>query len=168
MDLPDELKIPDDTIEQLQKPGILRKYIEEGKSLQDIIGYSDDLMQKLYTTAYNIFQEGRYQESQDAFLFLTTLNPFVYGYWLGLAMSYQFLEEYEQAVLSYECAVNVEPLNPVPYYYSACCHYLLNQKAEALHDLQLLDEKAKKQSHEEKEIVAKAKALREKIMRSKQ
>jgi type III secretion system low calcium response chaperone LcrH/SycD len=162
MDYPEELKIPDDTIEQLQKPDVLRKYIEEGKSLQDIIGYSNELMQKLYSAAYDIFQEGRYQESQDAFLFLTTLNPYVYAYWLGLAMSYQFLEEYEQAVLAYECASSVEPDRPFPYYYRAGCHYLLNEKTEALYTLDLLEEKSSVHP-EEKELFEKGKKLRERI-----
>jgi len=127
MELPDELKIPDDILEKLRRPDELRKSIEEGKCLREILGYSDELMESLYQAARRVFQEGRYTEAQDAFLFLTTLNPFVYAYWLGLGMAYQYLEDFEQAILSYECASKVEPESPIPLYYEGVCHGLVNE-----------------------------------------
>src|SRR5581483_1350690 len=108
MDLPDELRIPDDVLEKLQEPETFRKYIEEGKSLQEIIGYSDELMEEMYQAACQVFREGHHQEAEDAFLFLTTINPYVYAYWLGLGMSYHLLEEYEQAILGYDCAMALD------------------------------------------------------------
>ena len=141
MELPEELKIPDDVLERLENPETLRRCINEAKSLQEIIGYSDELMEKLYGAAYSVFQEGRYYEAQDGFLFLTTLNPYVYAYWLGLAMSYQLLEEYEQAALAYECASGAEPESPLPYYYLAGCHLYLNEYEEALDAIKMLRKK---------------------------
>ena len=131
MDLPEDLNIPDDIVARLQKPEQFRDAIHDGKSLQEMIGYSDELMQKLYESALEVFNEKRYREAADGFLFLTTLNPYVYAYWLGLGMSEQLLEEYEQAILAYECASSCETQNPAPHYYLAACHLLLNEKEEA-------------------------------------
>ena len=166
MELPEELKIPDDVLASLENPETLRKCIEEGKSLQEIIGYSDDLMEKLYGAAYEVFQEGRYHEAQDGFLFLTTLNPYVYAYWLGLAMSYQLMEEYEQAALAYECASGADPDSPLPYYYLAGCHLYLNAYDEALHAIKILKEKCAHKP-EYKELLEKARQAEETIIKRK-
>jgi len=127
----DELNIPDDILEQLQKPDDLMKFIDDGRSLQEIIGYSDSLMEDLYQAACEVFREGKHEEAQDGFLFLTTLNPYVYAYWLGLAMTHQLLEEYEQAIVAYESASKIESEAPMPCYYLAGCYLLLNRLAEA-------------------------------------
>jgi len=130
MDIPEHLRIPEDFIERLQKPSGFRDAIEHGKSLQDIIGYSDELMQKLYQSALEVFHSKFYRESADGFLFLTTLNPYVYAYWMGLGMSQQHLEEYEQAILAYECATSADPDAPQPHFYLAACHFFMNEKGE--------------------------------------
>jgi type III secretion system low calcium response chaperone LcrH/SycD len=132
MDLPEEMRIPDEGIENLKTPEVIRKYIDQGKSLQEIIGYSDAVMDELYQSACTVFRTGHFQEAQDGFLFLTTLNPYVYAYWLGLAMSYQHLEEYEQAILAYECAIAIDQEQPVPYFFCGVCHQLLGEKSKAL------------------------------------
>ena len=130
MDIPDHLRIPEDIVERLQKPTGFRDAIEHGKSLQEIIGYSDEVMQKLYELALEVFHKGRFREAADGFLFLTTLNPYVYAYWMGLGMSQQSLEEYEQAMLAYECATSADSTAPQPHYYLAACHLLMGEKAE--------------------------------------
>lgn len=131
IDPPDELQMPDELLIELEKPDMLKKFLESGKSLQEIIGYSDELMEELYQSAAQVFEEGRYQESQDGFLFLTTINPYVYAYWIGLAMSYQLLEEYEEAILAYESAITIDTESPLPHYYKAACHLLINEVQEA-------------------------------------
>ncbi|MDB6081815.1 MAG: sycD7 [Chlamydiia bacterium] len=137
------MKIPDEFLGELEKPDMLKKFIDSGKSLQEMIGYSDELMEELYQSASQVFEEGRYQESQDGFLFLTTLNPYVYAYWIGLAMSYQLLEEYEQALLAYECAAALDPESPLPYYYQAACHLLMNEAALAQASIDILKDLCK-------------------------
>ena len=124
----DDYKIPDEILLELQKPGELRNQIDAGKSLQEIIGYTDEFMQELYNAAHDVFQEGRFQEAADGFLFLTTLNPYVYAYWVALGMSQQLLEEYEQALLAYECAGKIEVACPIPDYYMAACQLLMNDQ----------------------------------------
>ena len=140
-EIPEELQIPDDILSDLEKPDLLRSYIDEGKSLQEIIGYSTSVMEQLYQAAVIVFEEGRHREAQDGFLFLTTLNPYVYAYWLGLAMSYQLLEEYEEAIIAYECASKIDEEKPQPFYYLAGCYLLLNETQEAQKMLRVAKEK---------------------------
>ncbi len=165
MDLPDELKIPDEILECLMRPDMLRQHIEEGKSLQEIIGYTDALMQQLYAGAHEIFSDGRYMEAKDSFLFLTTLNPYVFAYWLGLAFSYQMIEEYEQAILAYECAIGCDETHLETYYYKACCHSYLNCDDEALKILKELSESCSDKT-EYKELMQKTKQA-EKVLKQR-
>lgn len=152
MDLPEEMRIPEEGLDNLKTPEVVRKYIDQGKSLQEIIGYSDDVMDELYQSACMVFKEGHFQEAQDGFLFLTTLNPYVYAYWLGLAMSYQHLEEYEQAILAYECAIAIHQEKPAPYFFVGVCHQLIGETQQALSNL----DKAKLRCKEEdKDLKAK-------------
>ncbi|MFQ5730114.1 MAG: CesD/SycD/LcrH family type III secretion system chaperone, partial [Waddliaceae bacterium] len=78
----EEYKIPEEAIEKLKDPEVIRRQIEEGKTFQEIIGYSVDTMEKFYQGAYNLFQQQEYRKAADAFVFLTTLNPYVHNYWL--------------------------------------------------------------------------------------
>lgn len=166
MDLPDEFKIPEEAQERLIDREMLRKFIKEGKSLQEIIGYSDQLMEGLYQAALGIFKEGRFTQANDGFLFLTTINPYVYAYWLGLGMTYQKLEEYEQALLAYECCLALEQDAPLPNYHTASCHYLLGDTEKALDVLQATINKCK-ESPDHTHLLKQAEETVEKIKKTK-
>lgn len=139
---PEYLKIPDEILRQIQNPELIHKYILEGKPLRDLIGYSETAMENFYQAAASLLDNKRYKESQDAFLFLTTIDPHVYAYWLGLGISYQRMEDFEQAILSYNCASLLEAGSPIPHFYAAGCHHSLRQQEEARSELNKAREKA--------------------------
>lgn len=166
MDLPDELKIPDEVLKELKVPELFCKHIEEGSCLQEILGYSDTMMEQLYSAAYKVFQEGRYEDAQDNFILLTTLNPYVYAYWLGLGMSYQLVEEYEQAILAYEGALATKNDAAFAYYYLAACHLYLNNYDESLQALKMMREKCKNIA-ENQELMNKAQHAETMVLKRK-
>ncbi len=133
----EEFKIPADALEKLRDPDLLRKKISEGKVLQEIIGYSPATMEKFYYVAYKLFQHQQYQEAADAFIFLTTLNPYVFNYWLGLGMCEQLLKREEAALIAYATATLINVEHPVPHYHSASCYHALNDIGNALASLEL-------------------------------
>lgn len=137
MDDMDEFKIPEEAYEKLQDPAYFKQQIDEGKTFQDILGYSSETMEKFYKVAYTYFQQQRYRESCEAFTFLTTLNPTVFNYWLGLGMSEQMCEEYNSALLAYAMAAMVDVTNPIVHYHSASCHRSLMDDESALSALDL-------------------------------
>jgi type III secretion system low calcium response chaperone LcrH/SycD len=136
MDHLEEFRIPEEAIARMQRPGFLEKALSEGKTLQEIIGFSETTMEKFYQSACVMFHEGRFKHSEDAFTFLTTLNPNTFAFWLGLAMSYHHLEEYEQALLAYSCASNADRTHPLPDFYAASCHLSLGNKEQTAHHLE--------------------------------
>ena len=137
MDNMEEYKIPDEAIEKLKDPEVLRRQMDEGKTFQEVIGYSQETMEKFYKAAYNLFQQQEYQKAADSFIFLTTLNPNINSYWLGLGMSEQLCGGYQGALLAYAMAILTDVENPTPHYHSASCYRILRDFDSAIQSLEM-------------------------------
>lgn len=129
---PDEFHIPHEHLARLNDPEVLRRYVEEGKTFQEILEFDEKTMQDFYRVARNLLDRNQSQDAVDAFLFLTTLNPFVSAYWVGLGMCEQLQEEYKRALVAYAMAQVTDRTNPIPQYYSAACHHALGETDRAL------------------------------------
>lgn len=126
-----DFKISKKTQKLLQDKELLKKEIAKGKSAQELMGFSDDAMAKFYKAAHYLFENGHYAGSADAFLFLATLNPYNYEYWLGLGMSLQKCNQFDTAIDAYELAAICQPDIPVPYFYLAKCFFAVHDRPNA-------------------------------------
>ncbi len=100
----------------------IAKLVVEGKTFQEIVGFSDETMEKFYETARQLYFEQRFEEAKTAFQFLTTINPYVSEFWLGLAETQQANQEYQVAISAYTMAIAMDP-ESIPAYLMAieCC-----------------------------------------------
>lgn len=142
MDNAEAFKIPQEHFDKLNDPNVLRRYVDEGKTFQEILEFDDAAMERFYQVARGLLDVQRHKDAADAFLFLTTLNPFVSAYWIGLGMCEQLQEEYKQALVAYAMAAISDRHSPVPLYYSAACHHALNDTDQALRSLEMAIEAA--------------------------
>lgn len=133
----EEYRIPEEAIERLRDPEVIRRQMEEGKTFQEIIGYSNQTMDKFYQIAHGLFQQQEYSQAADAFVFLTTLNPYTHNYWLGLGMSEQLSGSYQGALLAYAMAILTDIENPVAHYHSASCYRAVGDRRSALQSLKM-------------------------------
>lgn len=133
----DDFKIPKKVREKLKDKDWLRKQFAEGKTAQEILGFSDKSMAKFYKAAYKIFEHRRYEDAANAFLFLVTLNPQNHDYWLGLGMATQMTGDYEAAIDAYEMAAITDTESPVPYLYLAKCLFAMHDRESALQALDM-------------------------------
>ncbi len=124
--------IPEEAMEKLRDPELIQKQVSEGKTFQEILGYTSEKMEKFYEGAYNLFQMQEYEKASDAFIFLTTLNPYVHSYWLGLGMAEQLKDHYNSALMAYSMANLTNMENPIPHYHSAKCYLALGDKINAM------------------------------------
>lgn len=115
----------------------LKKEIAAGKSAQEILEFSDEAMAKFYGAAYQLFQYKKYPDAANAFLFLVTLNPYNFDYWLGLGMATQMCNEFDAAIDAYEMAAICKVDSPVPYFYLAKCFFAIHDRDNALTSLDL-------------------------------
>lgn len=132
-----EFEIPKEIKERLQDPDVFRQHILEGKSLQEILGFDDGKLEIFYQKASSLYGESRFQEAREAFTFLTTLNPFVANFWVGLGMAEQRLEEFNGALLAFAMAMMADSLSPLPHYHTALCYRSLGDPENALGSLDL-------------------------------
>ncbi len=132
----EEFMIPKDAFEKLNDPELMKQYVEEGKTFQEILSFSAETMDKFYHVAHAMFSHHRLKEASDAFLFLTTLNPFIPEYWLGLGMCEQLNEEYKQAIVAYSMVIIGDRYHATAHYHMAACHNALDDINAALRALE--------------------------------
>lgn len=128
----ERFKIPQEAVDKLRDPDVIRRYVAEGKTFQEIIGYSPEIMEEFYGLAYRLYSNQQYEDAADAFVFLTTLNPYVHNFWLGLGMAEQKREEYEGALIAYGMAGMTDPSNPISLFHSSHCYHLMGEYQSAL------------------------------------
>lgn len=122
---------------RLENKKLITNDLKAGKSVQEILGFGEEVMKNFCAAAYVLFHEKHYQEAANAFLFLTTLNSSHCEYWLGLGMATQFCGEYEEAIDAYELAAICDIANPLPYFYLAKCLFAVHDRSGALQALEL-------------------------------
>lgn len=132
-----EFKISKKVKEKLKNKKLLKKELAAGKNAQQILGFKDETMAKFYGAAYRLFENRRFSDAANAFLFLVTLNPYNHDYWLGLGMAAQMCGDYESAVDAYEMAAVIDIQSPVPYFYLAKCLFAMHDRESALQALSL-------------------------------
>ncbi len=98
--------------------------ISEHKNLADI---GDETVDKLYQAAKTLYEQTRYEDAHDAFLFLTNVNPNKYALWLGLANCLYCLERYREAIGPYANAGEVNPSDPNSYLLLSRCYSELGE-----------------------------------------
>lgn len=138
----DDFKLSKKVKEKLKHRSAVKKELDQGKLFQDIIEFSDETMLSLCQSAYKLFENKRYIDAADAFLFLVTLNPYHHDYWIGLGMSAQMCHEFDAAIDAYEMAAICEIENPFPYFYLAKCLFAIHDRESTLQALNLAIEYA--------------------------
>lgn len=138
----DEFSLSKEVKEKLKHKKELKIEISEGKSPQEIMGFSTETMAKFYQAAYLLFENKQYEDSANAFLFLATLNPHNPEYWVGLGMATQLNHDYESAIDAYEVAALSDITSPIPYFYLAKCLFAIHDRESALQALDLAIETA--------------------------
>lgn len=132
-----EFEVPEKIKKKLKDKKWLKKQLASGKSAQEILGFADATMDKFYMAAFSLFEHKRYTEAANAFLFLVTLNPYHYDYWLGLGAATQRCGDYEAAIDSYEMAAICHLENPIPYFHLAKCLFAMHDRESALQAIDL-------------------------------
>lgn len=141
-----EFDIPKTVLKITQDKEKLKTLLSNGKLPQEILEFSDATMNKFYVAACRIFENKRYVDSVNAFLFLVTMNPFHYDYWIGLGAAKQHCNEYEEAIDAYEMAAICQLDNPLPYFHLAKCLFAMHDRESALQAIDLAIEYASENS----------------------
>jgi type III secretion system low calcium response chaperone LcrH/SycD len=105
--------------------------IEEGALLKDALGFTPEMLDTIYSNAYNMFQSGQYKKALPLFEFLQKLDPLDYNYTFSIAACYQYQKMYEEAGAYYMMCSELDPLNPVPSFHLFSCFVAMNELTSA-------------------------------------
>lgn len=102
-------------------PENLTQKIEEGLSLWQIFGLSQEFMDCVHREAVKLYTEHHLEDARDAFLFLIALSHWDQRFWIGYGLSEQFSPhgDINKAVLVFKLAIALDGTNPYPYVYYA-------------------------------------------------
>lgn len=109
---PQTLNIPSDPLAFMQA-------LDEGKSLQELFGFSVDAMAGFYDAAHSLYENCHFPEARDGFFFLVTMAPRVNEFWLALAHAYISCKEYDSALQASNHVIELAPHLAVGYLTSA-------------------------------------------------
>lgn len=151
--------------QKFRQSHVLKEEVKTGKTGQEILEFSDEVMAKFYEVAYHLFENKNFSQAAQAFLFLAALNPSLHEYWLGLGMSLQMCHDYEEAIDAYELAALCDLASPVPYFYLAKCLFAIHDRTSALQAVDLAIEMAN-ENEEYAELKQQAIAARQVLLES--
>lgn len=101
---------------------------KEGKTMQDLFGFSNEVMLDFYKAAVTLYEERRYEDSLAAFIFLSTVNPGVPCFWKGKGLCFEGLQKWDQALRAYDQAIMANPTNIDGY--GVTIRFLLEQRKD--------------------------------------
>ena len=127
----------DEAREILDNPIALANYLSEGNALYKLLGFSKEILTKIYIAAYHLMENKKFTDAKNAFFFLTTIAPTLSPSWLALGYSYGRLCEYEKAIEACRQAITLNPEDPEAYLTLSHLYTQIKNFEEAL---QILDQ----------------------------
>jgi type III secretion system low calcium response chaperone LcrH/SycD len=145
--------ISDEKRKEIQDGDKMLEYLAHNHTLQAVLGFADDILLDMYEVAFGLFEAKRYAECIDAFIFLTTVNPNVSSFWLGLGSALQMEQRHDEALAAYKVAITKDPERLDGYLYAARCCMQMKEFEEGQKICDVALELAK--DHPENEQLAK-------------
>ena len=96
-------------LKMLDNPESFKMFLAQGKTISEILGFSEEAIDKFYEQAHHLMAQKRYKDAKDAFFFLITIAPQVSECWLGLGLAYGQCKETEGAIHSFLRAIALSP-----------------------------------------------------------
>ncbi len=116
--------------------------VKKGMLPKNALGITDQTAEKMYSQAYQMYNQGKYEEAKRVFATLVLLDVTDGRYAFGLGASAHMMKDFDTAVSWYLKASLFDPDNPVPYYHTSDCYLQLNDPISALTALFCAVEKA--------------------------
>src|SRR3954451_19513616 len=92
----------------------LAKEFAQGRTLADIHGLTPEDLEAIYSVAFNLYNNQRYDEAVKVFKFLCLHDHFQEKYWMGLGATHQMMKDFKLASSAYGYAYLLDSDNPKP------------------------------------------------------
>ena len=109
----------------------VHKQLLAGKNVKEVFEVSEEVVEGLYSFAYQKYRAGEYEEAAELFRYLVILEARNYKFLLGLAACLQKLQDYPSAASAYLLATMERTTDPVAYFHGANCFLKADQPETA-------------------------------------
>ncbi|CNF07070.1 putative type III secretion apparatus protein [Yersinia nurmii] len=116
------------------------KYIDDvcqalldGITFKDIHDIPESTMQGIYAYAYEFYHQGKLDEAETFFRFLSIYDFYNSDYVMGLAAVYQLKKRYDKATELYALAFMLAKDDYRPLFHAGQCNMMLKKTSAALH-----------------------------------
>lgn len=117
----EDFLISNEALVQMRDEEVLTEYFEEGKPLQELFGFSNEATAEFYEVANQLLEDDRYEDAVKAFVFLTTINPYISEFWSGLGLAKQKCNLFDEALFAFSVAFRLEERDILPYLLAVHC-----------------------------------------------
>ena len=117
---------------------IFVKIFCENRKPQEVLGFSNEMMEHIYAYGYRLFNLGNYKQAAAIFQSLTTFDPYQPRFALALGATYHRQKNLRGASQYYLRAGFMNPEDPFPFFYL----YDVYLSGEGLSDAQFCLEEA--------------------------
>jgi type III secretion system low calcium response chaperone LcrH/SycD len=121
----------------------IRAFLSGSEPLYKSLGITEELMEKYYALAYNLYNQGRYLDALAVFKNIFPkdgLNP---RYAFGVAACYHQLKDYENAAVFYQMTTMLDLIDPIPAYHLYDCVIRMNNPLYATYALEMVMKRCK-------------------------
>jgi type III secretion system low calcium response chaperone LcrH/SycD len=122
----EKVKIDPDVIDE-----ITRSVVFEGYTFKDFAKISDDEMEAAYAVAFNLVNQGQFEDAEKLLAWLAGLDQFEPKYLIGVGICRQQMGQHQGAVDAFSAAGVLEVANPVPALRAAECYLAMGQMDQA-------------------------------------
>jgi len=105
--------------------------ITKGIPLYFTYGLTQEHLDVLFETAYNLYSEKKYKEALSVFARITIWNHFDKRGWIGSGVCWQLLHRYNNAIDCYSCASLIDIKDPLPIFHAIECYIALKMYSDA-------------------------------------
>ncbi len=140
-----------------------RACVQDGATLKQLKGVTNEELDAVYFLAYGYYQTGRLEEASKLFRFLVLFDHLNAKYWFGLGAVQQVEKNYQDAIVSYGYSSFLDLSNPKPQYHAAECFLAMGDKRSAASAIEALEEYCPADTEQGREYRAKAAELRKRI-----
>lgn len=105
--------------------------IQNGATLKDVNGVSNETMNDVYKLAYDFYHHGKLNDAESLFRFLCIYDFYNPEYAMGLAAVYQLKKDYQKAIDFYALAYSLSNNDYRPMFYAGQCNLMQRRAVQA-------------------------------------
>ncbi len=105
--------------------------VNGGVTLKDVHAIPDNMMESLYSHAYDFYNKGQLDQAATFFRFLCIYDFYNPDYYMGLGAVYQLQKQYQKAIDIYAVSFALSKDNYYSVFFSGQCQLLIQKANKA-------------------------------------